>query len=132
MCERLDRISINPQVFFSQPCIRGTRIWVALVLDFLATGTTFGQILHDYPQLQYEDILDANRLRSGDEPRALARLHGCLRLEVDENFGAGTAWLFPVASHNTETVLQQSLSGSSDELIFDICLQENRCLSPWT
>jgi uncharacterized protein (DUF433 family) len=55
----LQRISIDPNVCFGKPCIRGTRIWVSLLLDFLANGTTMEQILEQYPQLKYEDILAA-------------------------------------------------------------------------
>ena len=42
-----------------QACIRGTRIWVSLLLDFLASGATFEEILDNYPQLRREDILAA-------------------------------------------------------------------------
>jgi len=35
-------------VCFGKPCVRGTRIWVSLLLDFLASGTTMEQILEDY------------------------------------------------------------------------------------
>ncbi|MGB0085892.1 MAG: DUF433 domain-containing protein [Rhodomicrobiaceae bacterium] len=52
----LDRISVDPQVCGGKPCINGTRIWVSLVLDFLAEGVSEAEILHDYPQLQSEDI----------------------------------------------------------------------------
>ena len=52
----LDRISIDPQVCFGKPCIKGTRIWVSLILDFLASGESETQILAAYPQLQLEDI----------------------------------------------------------------------------
>jgi uncharacterized protein (DUF433 family) len=52
----LDRISIDPQVCFGKPCIKGTRIWVSLILDFLASGETEKAILTAYPQLQPEDI----------------------------------------------------------------------------
>lgn len=52
----LERISIDPNVCFGKPCIRGTRIWVSLILDFLASGETESQILAAYPQLQAEDI----------------------------------------------------------------------------
>jgi uncharacterized protein (DUF433 family) len=52
----LERISIDPNVCFGKACIRGTRIWVSLVLDFLAAGTSVEQILADYPQLVAEDI----------------------------------------------------------------------------
>ena len=53
----LQRISVNPNICFGKPCIRGTRIWVSFVLDFLASGMTIEEILEDYPQLQREDIL---------------------------------------------------------------------------
>jgi uncharacterized protein (DUF433 family) len=52
----LSRISINPDVCFGKPCIRGTRIWVLLVLDLLATGSTWEEILEDYPHLTEDDI----------------------------------------------------------------------------
>ena len=52
----LERISIDPHVCFGKPCIRGTRIWVSLILDFLANGTTMEELLEEYPQLTLEDI----------------------------------------------------------------------------
>ena len=52
----LQRISIDPNVCFGKPCIRGTRIWVSLLLDFLASGMTIEEILTEYPQLATEDI----------------------------------------------------------------------------
>jgi len=52
----LERISIDPNVCFGRPCIRGTRIWVSLILDFLASGTTMEEVLEEYPQLLLEDI----------------------------------------------------------------------------
>jgi len=55
--ELLKRITINPQVCFGKPCMRGHRIWVSLILDFLAAGETVGQILTDYPQLEEADIM---------------------------------------------------------------------------
>jgi uncharacterized protein (DUF433 family) len=55
----LNRISINPDVCFGKPCIKGTRIWVSLILDLLADGMTFEDIMTDYPQLAREDILAA-------------------------------------------------------------------------
>jgi uncharacterized protein (DUF433 family) len=53
----LQRISINPKVCFGKPCIRGYRIWVSLILDLLANGATFEEILEDYPFLERDDIL---------------------------------------------------------------------------
>ena len=55
----LERISVNPNICFGKPCIRGTRIWVSLILDYLATGQSIETILEDYPSLQKEDILAA-------------------------------------------------------------------------
>jgi uncharacterized protein (DUF433 family) len=55
--ELLQRITIDPKVCFGKPCIRGHRIWVSLVLDFLAQGATPAQILEDYPQLEEADIM---------------------------------------------------------------------------
>ena len=55
----LERISIDPNVCFGKPCIRGTRIWVSLLLDFLSNGMTTAEILEEYPQLTEEDILAA-------------------------------------------------------------------------
>ncbi len=52
----LDRISVDSDICFGKPCIRGTRIWVALILDFLASGMTIDDILAEYPQLAVDDI----------------------------------------------------------------------------
>jgi uncharacterized protein (DUF433 family) len=52
----MERISINPNVCFGKPCIRGTRIWVSLILDFLASGMNMDELLAEYPQLTMEDI----------------------------------------------------------------------------
>ena len=53
----LSRISIDPNICFGKPCIKGHRIWVSLILDFLASGMTMAEIIEEYPQLQTEDIL---------------------------------------------------------------------------
>ncbi|HCC68906.1 MAG TPA: hypothetical protein DEP99_03365 [Nitrospiraceae bacterium] len=52
----LQRISIDPNVCFGKPCIKGARIWVSLILDFLANGMAIEEILEEYPQLTEEDI----------------------------------------------------------------------------
>ncbi len=52
----LERISVDPNVCFGKPCIRGTRIWVSLILDLLASGMGFDEIMAEYPQLTKEDI----------------------------------------------------------------------------
>ena len=54
--ELLQRIWIDPQRCFGKPCIRGHRIWVSLILDMLAGGSTIAEILEDYPGLVEADI----------------------------------------------------------------------------
>ena len=53
----LSRISVNPNICFGKPCIRGHRIWVSLILDFLAGGLTISDVLEQYPQLEEADVL---------------------------------------------------------------------------
>ena len=53
----LARISIDPNICFGKPCIRGHRIWVSLILDLLASGMTIDQIIEEYPGLENADIL---------------------------------------------------------------------------
>jgi uncharacterized protein (DUF433 family) len=54
--ELLKRISIDPNVCFGKPCIRGTRVWVSLIADNLAEGVSVAELPHAYPQIQPEDI----------------------------------------------------------------------------
>jgi len=52
----LDRITIDPNICFGKPTIRGTRIWVSLILDMLADSMTLEDILEEYPHLKADDI----------------------------------------------------------------------------
>ncbi|HMB52809.1 MAG TPA: DUF433 domain-containing protein [Thermoanaerobaculia bacterium] len=54
--ELLQRITIDPHVCFGKPCIRGRRIWVSLVLDFLASGMTMPEIMSEY-DLEEADVM---------------------------------------------------------------------------
>jgi uncharacterized protein (DUF433 family) len=53
----LDRITTDPEVRFGKPCIRGHRITVQELLEWLSNGASQQQILADYPQLEPEDFL---------------------------------------------------------------------------
>ncbi len=53
----LSRISIDPNICFGKPCIKGHRIWVSLILDYLAAGMTIEEILEGYPSIEREDVL---------------------------------------------------------------------------
>lgn len=52
----LARITVDPAVRFGKPCIRGHRIAVQEVLEWLAAGSKPEQIMADYPQLEVEDF----------------------------------------------------------------------------
>ena len=53
----VDRISVDPKVCHGQPCIKGTRIMVYLVLELLESGLSSEQIIKEYyPQLTKEDV----------------------------------------------------------------------------
>ena len=52
----LDRISIDPNVRFGKPCVRGTRITVGDILGDLAGGMSEAEVLADFPQLTQDDI----------------------------------------------------------------------------
>jgi uncharacterized protein (DUF433 family) len=54
--ELLQRVSIDPNICFGKPCIRGTRIWVALIIENLAAGVAEKEILDSYPSLVADDI----------------------------------------------------------------------------
>jgi uncharacterized protein (DUF433 family) len=52
----LERITIDPEVRFGKPCIRGHRITVREILEWLSGGASQQQILADYPQLDPDDF----------------------------------------------------------------------------
>ena len=51
-----DRIVIDPNVLVGKPVIKGTRMSVEFIVDLLARGWTFDQILHEYDHLTAADI----------------------------------------------------------------------------
>ncbi|MGI2906987.1 DUF433 domain-containing protein [Tolypothrix sp. VBCCA 56010] len=53
----LSRISIDPNICFGKPCIKGHRIWVSMILDYLAGGVSIEELLEEYPGIEKEDIL---------------------------------------------------------------------------
>jgi len=57
--EHLQRITIDAGKCGGRPCIRGLRIRVSDILELLAAGASFDEILKDYPFLEREDILAA-------------------------------------------------------------------------
>ena len=51
-----------------------------------------------------------------------------MKFKLDENFGTRTYELFVQAGYDVETVYQESLSGTSDANLYEVCVQEQRCL----
>ena len=56
MPELSDRITLNPEIRSGKPIIRGTRITVTDILEYLAGGMSEREILEDFPDLSLEDI----------------------------------------------------------------------------
>ena len=52
----MDRIELNPKVCNGKPVIKGTRIPVSVILEQIAEGETWDQLLAGYPELKKEDI----------------------------------------------------------------------------
>ncbi|MGY6561750.1 MAG: DUF433 domain-containing protein [Luteibaculaceae bacterium] len=51
-----DNLEIRPEVRFGRPCIKNTRITVYDVLNWLASGMSYKEIIEDYPEIREEDI----------------------------------------------------------------------------
>ena len=66
-------LTIEPGKMGGKPCIRGLRITVYDVLDFLASGMTNAEILHDFPDLTRDD-LRACLAFAADRERKLASI----------------------------------------------------------
>ena len=103
----LERITIDPRICGGKPCITGTRIWVSLILDFLADDMTEVELLDQYPGLTHEDVLAA--IAYGAEAARHSRL--CrkpgVKFKLDENMSRGAADLIRVAGHDIVTVASQ-------------------------
>lgn len=52
----LERVTIDAAVCHGQPCIRGTRVLVTVVLDALAAGMSAAEIVEHYPTLTVDDV----------------------------------------------------------------------------
>jgi uncharacterized protein (DUF433 family) len=59
--EKLDRITLNPNVCLGQPTIRGMRITVSVILKMLAGGKSIPEVIEAYPELEREDVQQAIR-----------------------------------------------------------------------
>jgi len=69
MLELTDRITLNPEIRSGKPIIRGTRITITDILEYLAGGMSEDEILADFPDLQLEDIRAALAFAADRERR---------------------------------------------------------------
>jgi uncharacterized protein (DUF433 family) len=72
----LTRISVDPNVCFGKPRIRGTRIWVSLILGNLAEGVSESELLASFPQLSW---------KTSEPPSLTARLPRRRRGEMERS-----------------------------------------------
>ncbi len=114
----LDRITIEPDKRAGKPCIRGLRITVYDVLDYLAAGMTDAQILADFPDLAAEDI-KACLTFAADRGASLSHDPGRVKLLFDQNLShhliERLADVFPGSQH----VRQVSLERATDQMVWD-------------
>lgn len=61
-----EHIVMDPDLHHGDPCIKGTRIPVAMIVGSLADGMTYGQIRQAYPQLRDDDIAAALSYAEGN------------------------------------------------------------------
>ncbi len=69
-----DRITIEPGKRGGKPCIRGLRVTVYDVLEYLASGMTPQEIVDDFPELELDDI-HASLAFAADRERHIGELH---------------------------------------------------------
>jgi uncharacterized protein (DUF433 family) len=59
--EKLNRITVDPNVCLGQPTIRGMRITVSVILKMLASGKSIQEVIEAYPELEVEDVHQATK-----------------------------------------------------------------------
>jgi len=64
-------INIDPNIRFGKPCIAGTRITVQDILEWLASGMSFEEIVEDFPELDVLKIRAALAFASPNNLQAL-------------------------------------------------------------
>ena len=74
MKDLMDHVTIDPAVRSGKPCIRGTRITVYDVLEYLAGGMTSEEILQEFPELTSDDVQAVLQFAAARE-RRLATSH---------------------------------------------------------
>jgi uncharacterized protein (DUF433 family) len=97
----LERIAIAPEICGGRPCIRGTRLWVSLVLDNLADGITEGELRAEYPELSHEDVLAAIAYGAEAARERIIAVPGAGWRSSSTRISAGAAWKFSLKPDTT-------------------------------
>ena len=71
---RLERITVDPEICHGAPTVRGMRLRVKDVLELLASGMTYDEILDDYDELERDDILAVLEFAALDAGARLQRV----------------------------------------------------------
>lgn len=66
------RISVDPNVRFGKPCVKGTRITVGEILEYLAGDRDEAHLRADFPQITHEDVLACFEFAAQREKRSMA------------------------------------------------------------
>ncbi len=106
-------ITIEPDKRSGRPCIRGTRMTVTDVLEYLAGGMTHAELLAEFPDLTEDDIRACRR------PRAAACRAVCMKLLFDQNLSPRLPLLLGNLYPGSVHVREVHLSTASDTAIWE-------------
>jgi uncharacterized protein (DUF433 family)/predicted nuclease of predicted toxin-antitoxin system len=120
-----ERVSVNPAICHGKACIRGTRVMVSVILDNIAAGIGRPAILASYPSLMPEDI-DAAVAYTAELARF--QLNSAREVQTDENLPVEAAATLRECGFDAETVWDENLSGSDDQMISARVRSEGRIL----
>lgn len=74
LASRLDRLTVDPEICHGAPTIRGMRMRVQDVLELLASGMSYEEILDDYDELERDDILAVLEFAAMDSSVRMKRI----------------------------------------------------------
>jgi uncharacterized protein (DUF433 family)/predicted nuclease of predicted toxin-antitoxin system len=119
-----ERILMDPAVHYGEPCIKGTRVPVSVVVGSVADGDTPEQIIEAWPQLTRDDIRAALKFAAEAVSNPLVGV----RLKVDEDLPRQIADMLNALGRAAVTVLGQGWSGVSDDVLWRRIQAEGRWL----
>jgi uncharacterized protein (DUF433 family) len=125
---RCIRITVNPNQMGGVPCLRGLRIPVATVVDMVADGMSFNEILQAYPDLQQEDITEALRYAAEAVRERELPLVKVARFLIDNALSPSIATALRVSGFDAVRVREIGLHAEEDSVVFAKAMAEDRIL----